>query len=70
MTLTELDFSFSYHKVRSIGPIVDIGGFVEERQQLLSVDEALVDRSVDVAKLVERTVELGQVGNENDEMAG
>ena len=67
---TEFDFSFGHHEVGSIGFVVDIGRFVEQGQKLLGVNEALVYGAVNIAKLVERSIELSQIGDEDDEGAG
>jgi hypothetical protein len=68
--LTEFDFPFSHHEVGSIGFVVDIGRFIEQGQKLLGVNEALVYGAVNIAKLVERPIELSQIGDEGDERAG
>ena len=67
--LTEFDFSFIHHEVGSIGFVVDIGRFIEQGQKLLGVNEALVYGAVNITKLVERPIELSQIGDEDDERA-
>lgn len=49
---------------------MDIDGFIEEFEQLLSVHQGGVDGAVDGSKHVQRFIKLHQVCNEDDEVAG
>jgi hypothetical protein len=48
--------------------VIDLRRFLEKLEQFLSVYESLVDLAVDRAKHVQGTIELSEVGNEEDEI--
>ena len=70
MPLTEFDRTVLNDEVRGIRLVVDLPGFTQKLQKTLSVDKGLVDRAVQVAEHVQRTVQLSKVRDEEHKLMG
>ena len=56
--LTEFDLAIGDHKIGRTGLIVDLGRLVQKLHEALRIHKIGVDRAVDVAEIVEGSVEL------------
>ena len=68
--LTEFDRTVLNDEVRGIRLVVDLPGFTQKLQKTLSVDKGLVDRAVEIAEHVQRTVQLSKVRDEEHKLMG
>ena len=70
MPLTEFDRTVLNDEVRGIQLVVDLPGFTQKLQKTFSVDKGLVDRAVEIAEHVQRTVQLSKVRDEAHKLMG
>ena len=67
---TKLNLAVADNQIRGVGLVVNIFRFTEQLEQALGVNKGLVDRAVEIAEHVQRTVQLSKVRDEEHKLMG